>query len=57
MDYRLAAKTAVFIGIRISCRLVAASLCIGLLDKDSLFVVAVGRLEVVSYILGGILSY
>jgi len=28
-----------------------------LLDKASLFAVAVGRLEVVSYILGGILSY
>jgi hypothetical protein len=56
MDYHLAAKTAVFIGIRISCCLVDASLCIGLQDKDSLFVVEVGRLEVVSYILGGILS-
>jgi hypothetical protein len=57
MDSRLAAKTAVFIGIRISCCLVAASLCIGLPDKASLFAVAVGRLEVVSYILGGFLSY
>jgi hypothetical protein len=57
MDYRLAAKTAVFIGIRIFCCLVDASLCVGLPDKDSLFVVEVGRLEVVSYILGGILSY
>ena len=56
MDSRLAAKTAVFIGIKISCCLVDATLCIGLPDKASLFVVEVGRLEVVSYILGGILS-
>jgi hypothetical protein len=57
MDYRLAAKTAVFIGIRLSCCLAAASFCIGLPDKAPLFAVAVGWLEVVSYILGGILSY
>jgi hypothetical protein len=53
----LAAKTEVIIGIRISCFLIAAILYVNLLDKASLFAVAVGRLEVVSYILGGILSY
>jgi hypothetical protein len=56
MDSQLAAKTAVFIGIRISYGLVDTSLCISLPDKAPLFAVEVGRLEVVSYILGGILS-
>ena len=57
IGFHLAAKTAVIIGIRISCFLVAVILYVNLLDKASLFAVAVGRLEVVSYILGGILSY
>ena len=57
IGFHLAAKTAVIIGIRISCFLIIAILYVNLLGKAPLLAVAVGRVEGVAYILGGILSY
>jgi hypothetical protein len=53
----LAAKIAVIIGIRIFYCPVAESLFIVLVNHAALFTVAVGRFEVVSYILDEILLY